>query len=134
MKFREVKMGQKDGANTVNGFFREKNSHSLNWYKQMMAEEKQKSEDCRKQISRLSQSIDLYDDRIEDKKKNMYGYMNEISMYTMEPVSAQSKCLPSYLRDTLSASSSLRSSRPSDLLLNGVKNGQPVAFSTELPK
>ena len=36
MKFREIKLGEREGMHTVNGFYRERNGESLNWYKEMM--------------------------------------------------------------------------------------------------
>lgn len=45
--------------------------------------------------------------------------MDEIGLYTLEPKESQSKCLPYFLRDTLS--SSQHSSRPSDIVLKGPK-------------
>ena len=46
--------------------------------------------------------------------------MEKISLYTMEPMMTQSRCIPLYLRD--SSDNSFHSSRPSDILLKGAKN------------
>jgi hypothetical protein len=46
--------------------------------------------------------------------------MDQISLYTMEPLETQSRCLPLYLRDSLSTS--VHSSKPSEILLKGPRS------------
>lgn len=67
----------------------------------------------------MESALEKYDVRIEKKKEKMFDIFQEIEGYTSESTIEQSKCLPMYLRPTLSMSS--HSSRPKDLLLKGVK-------------
>ena len=67
----------------------------------------------------MESAILKVDMQIEKKKNKIMNLFSDIETYTYEPLSNQSKCLPSCLRSNLSLSS--HSSKPKDLLLKGTK-------------
>ncbi len=71
-------------------------------------------------IKKIESSIDHYDAKIVKKKEKLVDVLDQIGLYTMESVDTQARCLPLYLRDTLSTST--HSSKPSDILLRGPRS------------
>jgi hypothetical protein len=67
----------------------------------------------------MESAILKVDTQIEKKKNKIMTIFSEIEAYTNEPLSIQSKCLPSCLRSNPSLSS--HSCKPKDLLLRGAR-------------
>lgn len=108
---------ERDSQQTVHEFYRQRNTGSLNHYRTQIEEERAKYLQYAEDIKKIESSIDHYDAKIGKKKDQLVEVLDQISVYTQEPVETQSRCLPLYLRDTMSTS--IHSSKPSDILLKG---------------
>lgn len=120
LRFKEIKLVERDSQQTVHEFYRERNTGSLRHYQSQIEEERSKYVQFAEEIKQIESSIDHYDGKIDRKKEQLVQVLDQISMYTMESLETQNKCLPLYLRDTMSTST--HSSKPSEILLRGPRN------------
>jgi hypothetical protein len=120
LRFKEIKLVERDSQNTIHEFYRERNTGSLSHYQSQMEEERGKYLQFVDDIKKIESSIDHYDAKIDKKKEKLVDVLDQIGLYTMESVDTQARCMPLYLRDALSTST--HSSKPSDILLRGPRS------------